>query len=639
MQSSVAFRVLLLAAALPVLAGEAAPPPAPTPAQPAEPTGADLVKARYTKFEYRIPMRDGARLLTAVYVPKDATPESGKKYPILLTRTPYGVGPYGADNYRAAIGPSDLFQKEGYVFAYQDVRGRWMSEGEYVNVRPVLQNRGPKDVDETTDTWDTIDWLVRNVAGSTGKVGMWGISYPGFYTSVALVDPHPALLAASPQAPIADWFTGDDFHHNGAFFPPHFFLFFSSFGVTREGPTKKREKRYDIDTPDGYRYYLGLPPVSQWNGKLLGGKAPFIDDVARHGTYDDFWKARNLRPRLKNVKPAVLTVGGWFDAENLYGSLQTYRSLETQSPAAARNYLVMGPWIHGGWGRNDGDALGPIRFGTRTSLWYREHLELPFFEFFLKGKGDARPAEATVFETGTNRWRSWDAWPPPSARPVLFHFREGGLLSREAPVATEALDEFVSDPARPVPYTAQVSIGMTQEYETEDQRFASTRPDVLVYETPALERDVLVAGPTGVDLWVSTTGTDADWVVKLVDVWPDDAVDPDPNPQKVRMGGYQQLVRGDVMRGKFRNSFEKPEPFEPGRPARIRFALNDVNHVFRSGHRIMVQLQSSWFPLVDRNPQVFTDIYVAPEDAYRKATHRLHRTKEMPSSVTLSIVD
>lgn len=623
------------AALAPAVLCAAPPPSTPSPA----PTVEEQLRARYTKFEYRIPMRDGVKLLTAVYVPKDAE-EGGKTFPILLHRTPYGVGPYGPDRYPKSLGPSELFWKAGYVFAEQDVRGRMMSEGEFVNVRPILTKRGPRDADDATDAYDTVDWLVKNVPGNNGKVGTWGISYPGYYAAVALVGAHPALSAVSPQAPIADWFEGDDFRHRGAFFLPHAFGFFSTFGVGRTGPTKKTEKWFEYDTPDGYRWFLKLPPLSEVNGKLLGGKAPFWDELVSHSTYDAFWKARDLRPHLAGpIRPAVLTVGGWFDAENLFGALSVYGAIEKQGPGV-RNALVMGPWVHGGWGRTDGDALGPVSFGGKTSLWYRENVELPFFERHLRGKPEEEPAEATVFETGTNRWRRFDSWPPKGTESRALYLREGGELSWVPPrsAGEDAFDEYLSDPARPVPFTARVSTRMVAEYMVEDQRFASTRPDVLVYETPVLEKDLALAGPITADLWVSTTGTDADWVVKLVDVYPEDLPDAGDEKPPVRMGGYQQLVRAEVIRGRFRDSLEKPEPFAPGVPARVRLTLNDVAHVFRSGHRVMVQVQSSWFPLVDRNPQTFVEIATAKPSDYRKATHRVHRSGAKPSKVVLTVL-
>jgi putative CocE/NonD family hydrolase len=598
--------------------------------------GLEAVKAGYTKYEYRIPMRDGKKLFTAVYVPKDAA----GRYPILLTRTPYSVGPYGIDNYKDNLGPSPLFGKEGgYIFAYQDVRGRWMSEGTHVNMRPQLDElrKGPQDIDESTDTYDTIDWLVKHVPNNNGKVGLWGISYPGFYTAAGMIDAHPALKATSPQAPINDWFVGDDWHHNGALLLPHAFNFLANFGRPRPEPTRKGPHPFEHDTHDGYDFFLKVGPLPGADRKYFKGDVAFWNEVMQHGTYDEFWKARNLRPHIKNIKPAVMTVGGWFDAENLFGALETFRRVEATSPMT-NNVLVMGPWSHGGWSNGDGSSLGLVPFNSKTSEYYRAQIELPFFEFYLKGKGEMKYPRAWVFETGTNQWRKYDAWPPKNAKPQSLYFHAGGKLGHTAPGETEeAADEYVSDPAKPVPYIERHGIGMQAEYMVADQRFAARRPDVLVYETEPLEEDVTIAGPVQVDLHVSTTGTDSDWVVKLIDVYPADFPDAEPKPP-VHRGDYQQLLRGDVMRGKFRNSLEKPEAFVPGKPARVQFVMQDVYHTFRPGHRIMVQVQSNWFPLIDRNPQTFVDIYTAKESDFRKATQRVYRSREMPSHLTVQVL-
>jgi putative CocE/NonD family hydrolase len=595
------------------------------------------VKAQYTKYEYRIPMRDGKRLFTAVYAPKDQS----HPYPILLTRTPYSVRPYGADQYRDSLGPSPLFAKAGYIFAYQDVRGRWMSEGEFVNMRPHKPDKkGPQDIDESTDTYDTIEWLIHHVPNHNSKVGMTGISYPGFYTAAGMIDAHPALTAVSPQAPVTDWFIGDDWHHNGALLVTHMFNFMARFDRPRPQPTKKFNPMFDTETPDGYAYFLSLGPLSEVGAKLFKGEAAFWDEAMRHGTYDEFWKARNLRQHLKDIKPAVMTVGGWFDAENLFGALEVYKKVKKNSEKT-HNHLVMGPWVHGGWARSEGSALGDVDFHAKTAEYYREHIELPFFEQHLKGKGKSTYPEAWVFETGTDLWRKYATWPPKESQPRSFFFHAGGKLGSEPPSDTspeEGCDEYPSDPSRPVPYFDKVSIGMATEYMTADQRFASRRPDVLVYQTEPLEEDVTVVGSFQAKLFVSTTATDSDWVVKLIDVYPDDYPDPRPNPTGVRMGGYQQLVRGDVMRGKFRNSFEKPEAFTPGKPTPVKWELPDICHTFRSGHRIMIQVQSSWFPLIDRNPQTFVDIYSAKESDYKKAMQRVYRTRELPSQVEVRVM-
>jgi putative CocE/NonD family hydrolase len=599
-------------------------------------SAASEVRASYEKSEYQIPMRDGVKLFTVVYSPRDKS----RKYPILLNRTPYSVGPYGPDAYKTSLGPSPLFMKEGYIFVYQDVRGRYMSEGEFVNMRPHKEQKsGPTDTDESTDTYDTIDWLIKNVPNNNGRVGMWGISYPGFYVAVGMIDAHPALKAASPQAPIADWFIGDDFHHNGAFFLPHAFNFLATFGRPRPRPTTETPPRFQHGTPDGYKFFLELGPLQNADRKYFKGDVAFWNEMMEHPNYDDFWKARNTLPHLKNIRPAVMTVGGWFDAEDLYGALNTYKATEKQSPGAY-NILVMGPWYHGGWARSDGDSLGAIQFGSKTAEFYRNEIELPFFNCFLKDKCDRKLPEAYVFETGSNRWRTYTEWPPRAAQPRAIYLREDGRLSFDPPAnERDAFDEYVSDPNKPVPYINGIAIGMTREYMVEDQRFAARRPDVLVYQTEPLAQDLTAAGPVKVTLYVSSTGTDADYVVKLIDVFPDDAPDPEPNPTGVRMGGYQMLVRGEPFRARFRNSFERPEPLRPGEVTKIEFVMPDINHAFLKGHRIMVQVQSTWFPLVDRNPQKFVpNIYKASEADFEKAVQRVHRSRAHASHITLNVV-
>ena len=584
------------------------------------------VKAAYTKSEHMIPMRDGVKLFTAVYAPK----ETSQKYPMLLNRTPYSCAPYGPDAYRETIGPSPLFQKEGYIIVYQDVRGAYMSEGTYVNMRPQNDHKSkPVDIDESSDTYDTIDWLVKNIPNNNGRVGMWGISYPGFYAAVGTIDAHPALKAASPQAPIADWFIGDDFHHNGTLFLPHAFNFFSGFGRPRPKPAPIAfGDRFNHGTQDGYKFFLEMGPLANADKKHFHGNIAFWSEMMDHPNYDSWWQARNTLPHLKNIKPAVMTVGGWFDAEDLYGALNTYQSVEKQS-SGAYNILVMGPWFHGGWARGDGEGLGDVRFGAKTSVFYRENIELPFFNYYLKDKGELKLPEAYVFETGSNKWKTYDQWPPANSRTESLYFNANGKLSFTAPSDSNAFDEYISDPARPVPFINNINIGMTREYMVDDQRFVSRRPDVLIYQTEALTEDVTVAGPINASLFVSTSGTDSDFIVKLIDVYPDNAPDNQPNPTGMKMGGYQMLVRGEPMRARFRNSFEKPEPMTPNKVAKVEYVMPDVNHTFLRGHRIMVQIQSSWFPLVDRNPQKFVDIYKASEADFQKATERVYHSSRV----------
>jgi putative CocE/NonD family hydrolase len=599
--------------------------------------GLEFIRSHYTKFEFQVPMRDGKKLFTSVYVPKDTS----EPYPIMFDRTPYSVGPYGVDNYKTSLGPSEKFARETFIFVYQDVRGRYLSEGEFVNMTPHRAvKRGPQDIDESTDTYDTIEWLIKNVPNNNGKVGMWGISYPGFYTAAGIIDAHPALKAASPQAPIADWFIGDDFHHNGTLYLPHMFRFFSSFGHPRPVPAlppPPGTQTSALTQQDGYSFFLGLGPLSNVNEKYFKQDVPFWTEMTQHDTYDEFWQARDLRRHLKNIKPAVMTVGGWFDAEDLFGALNTYKDIEAHSPGAT-NTLVMGPWYHGGWSRGDGDSLGHVQFNSRTAVFYREEIEFPFFNFWLKGKGDGKLPEAYVFETGTNQWRKEEAWPPKDVQAKALYFQAGGRLSFDVPKESGTpFDEYISDPNKPVPFISGQAPGMTREHMVEDQRFASTRTDVLTYQTDVLDSDVTLAGPITASLFVSTTGTDADWVVKLIDVYPEDFPDPDPNPTGIHMGGFQQLVRGEPMRGKFRNSFSKPEPFTPGKIEKVEWVMPDIDQCFRRGHRIMVQVQSSWFPLVDRNPQKFLDIFNAKTTDFVKATQRVYRGTGAASSLKINV--
>jgi putative CocE/NonD family hydrolase len=578
------------------------------------------------------------RLFTAVYVPKDRS----RSHPILLTRTPYGIAPYGVDAYPRSIGPSEELTSEGFIVAYQDVRGRSLSEGEFVEMRPHRPSKGPQDVDESTDTFDTVEWLVKNVPGNSGRVGQWGISYDGFYAAAALAGAHPALKAVSPQAPVADLYMGDDAYHNGAFLLAHNFGFYTFFAERKGPPGRPRPGQpFDYGTPDGYEYYLRMGPLANSLERLPDNR--YWKANLDHTTYDEFWRSRSIVPHLKQVTPAVMTVGGWFDAEDLQGPLAVYRQIERSSPGAV-NHLVMGPWSHGAWARGDGDRLGNVHFATKTAVFYRERVERPFFLEHLLGRSEAKLPEAYAFHTGVNEWRRHDAWPPRAAALRRLHLAASGRLAWEAPSAGEdAFDEYPSDPARPVPHLGYVVQGTAGDYMTEDQRFASRRPDVLVYETEPLAADLGAAGPVEVTLHVSTTGTDSDFVVKLIDVYPPDFPQPPgssgPPAHWVRMGGYQQLVRGEPFRGKFRRGFDSPVPFEPGKPDAITFTMPDVAHTFRRGHRVMVQVQSSWFPHVDRNPQTFVDIpHARPED-FRKATQRVYRSSSRPSSVGLWVLE
>ena len=601
------------------------------------------IRQHYNKMERYITMRDGVRLFTSIYVPKDQK----RKYPILITRTPYSLSPYGESQYPSGLVPSMLFVKEGYIFVYQDVRGRWMSEGNFVDIRPNNPDKkSVNDIDESTDTYDTVEWLLKNLPTGNGKVGIYGISYPGFYATASLPGAHPAVRAVSPQAPVTDWFIGDDFHHNGAFMMMDAFAFYSSFGAPRPKPIKPSEgpEPFQYYTQDNYKFYSELEPLKNVKARYFADSMKFWNDLMDHGTYDAFWKARNIRTWLTNIKPATLVVGGLFDAEDCFGALHTYEALEKQNHGN-QNTIVMGPWYHGGWSGGTGGWYGEaaeifcdIRTDTVTSTWYQENIEFPFFQHYLNDKPDPGIPEAMIFETGSNKWRRYNKWPPENMEQKNLYLLPEGGLSFNPPAEEQSFDEYVSDPAKPVPYDDGIHLKRTQGYMINDQRFASRRPDVMVYQTGALTDDMTIAGPVIADLLVSTTGTDADYVVKLIDVYPDDYPNPVPNPGNLTLGGYQMLVRAEVMRGKFRNSYEKPEPFTPGVITEVKYNLPDVSHCFRKGHRIMVQVQNSWFPLVDLNPQKFTDIYHADKKDFQKATQRIYHDKKDPSSVIVSIL-
>jgi putative CocE/NonD family hydrolase len=591
------------------------------------------IRAHYTKYDYRIPMRDGVKLFTSVYVPKD----DSQPYPILMMRTPYSIAPYGIDRYPARLGPSELFSKEGFIFVYQDVRGRYLSEGTFIDVPAHSTHLSPKESDESTDTYDTIDWLVKNVANNNGKVGIWGISYPGFYAAFSLMNSHPALKAVSPQAPMGDVGNGDDAYHNGAFYLAANFGFYTFFKPRGDPERPQPAVPFQYGTEDQYDYYLRMGPLAN-AGALLKGTNGYWADVLKHPDYDEFWQARAQAPHMKNVKPAVLFVGGWFDAEDLSGPLKLFRATEAGGPASPVT-LTMGPFRHGGWSRGDGETLGNLNFGSKAGEYYRANIEFPFFMEHLKGKGNglrekagAPNPKAFVFETGTDQWMRFAAWPPAKATAARLYLEAGGKLSFSRPESA-GFDEYTSDPAHPVPVIGEIGEGMPGDYMTYDQRFASQRPDVLTYQTEPLDRDVTIAGPITPSLHVSTSGTDSDFVVKLIDVYPNDYPNPDPNPKDLHMGGYQQLVRGEPFRGKFRDSMAKPEPFQPGVPAKIEFAMPDVCHTFRPGHRIMVQIQSSWFPLTDRNPQKFVNIPEAKTSDFQKAVERVYRGGAEGSSI------
>jgi putative CocE/NonD family hydrolase len=622
-------------------------PLTPLQAQPAPAAASYDVKANYTKYEFRVPMRDGVKLFTSVYVPKD----SSKTWPFLMVRTPYSVAPYGTDFYKKTLGPTEDFDKAGFIYVFQDVRGRYMSEGTWLEMTPHKPGKASaKDIDESSDTYDTVEWLLKNIPNNNGKVGMWGISYPGFYVSAGIIDSHPAIKAASPQAPVTDMFMGDDSYHGGAFMLASNFGFYSAF-KQQKNPTVQPKKwdRFEYETEDAYQFFLKHGTIANLD-KLLAGPEHFAwKNGIDNDVYNDYWKSRNISAHMKGVKAAVLTVGGWFDLEDPMGPFLTYRAIKKYN-SGAYNGIVMGPWVHGGWARTEGAHLGMVDFAMKNSEFFMKKIQLPFFEQYLKSSGDAKLPEAYVFETGTNVWRQFPQWPPKQVQAKTLYFREGGALSFDAPRNDKtSFDEYVSDPAKPVPFIAYTAPNVPQEYVVGDQRFASTRPDVLTYQTEPLEEDVTIAGPISPRLFVSTTGTDSDWVVKLIDVYPPEweedgagagtAERPkDVPPPKIRKAGYQQLVRGEPLRGKFRNGMEKPEAMIPGAVTAINFDIPDMLHNFRRGHRIMVQLQSSWFPLIDRNPQVFMRIPDAKPEDFKAVTQRVYRAPSQASGVLLQIM-
>ncbi|MCY7347056.1 MAG: CocE/NonD family hydrolase, partial [Pyrinomonadaceae bacterium] len=621
---------------------------------------AKYITDNYTKREAMIPMRDGVKLFTSIYEPKAKA--KAAKYPIMFDRTPYTVSPYGADKFKTSLGPNELFAREGYIFVYQDVRGRWMSEGEFVDIRPDIANTDKTKIDESTDTFDSVEWLIKNVANNNGRVGMWGISYPGFYTSAGIIDTHPAIKAASPQAPVSDWFHGDDMHHNGALFLAQNYDFFGFFGQPRpkpETPATTTAKQFPKGTEDGYNYFKdlgGLKETADNYEAKLGTRIKFWDEMMQHPNYDQYWKDRSILPKLKNIKTAVMTVGGWYDNEDLFGALETYQHIERQNPGIY-NVLVVGPWFHGGWERGDGDWLGTAYFGEKTALYYQSKIELPFFNKFLKDKGDiSNIKEVNAFDTGANKWREFSTYNPTNGTDTALYLTADGGLSFELP-KSDGMNEYVSDPSKPVPYTQKITHNYPRDFMTEDQRFAATRPDVLVYQTAPLTEDITVAGDIKPAIFISSSGTDSDFIVKLIDVFPDDYNYPEtgkklPNgePERIKPpqdsafsvfepGGYQMLLRGEPFPARFRNSFEKPEPLTPNQAVKINYTMPGIIHTFKKGHRMMVQIQSTWFPLVARNPQKFMENYkLASAGDFQKATERVYYGGKNLSAIVLPIM-
>lgn len=584
------------------------------------------IRANYTKYEYQIPMRDGVKLFTSVYIPIDDT----KKYPIMMQRTPYRVAPYGADKYKAKLGPSEAFEQEGFIFVFQDVRGKFRSEGEFVNMRPQdAYKRGKKATDDATDTYDTIDWLIKNIEGNNGKVGMWGTSYPGYYTSVASINSHPALKAISPQAPIADWFF-DDFHRNGAFVTPMAFIFFDTFDKQREGEFSYWPEGMKSETPDGYQFFRNLGPLTNVNDKYFHGERPFWNEVIQHPNYDDYWQSRDVLQHLTNTKPATLVVGGWYDTEDLYGPLYTYQAM-SKNNKEDHVKLVMGPWYHGQWQSEKGGAeLGEAQFGFDTSAWFQKDVLLPFFKTHLKGAKEAEIATATMFETGSNRWRKFDVWPPKAgSQQTMYLAKNEKLVTKKSDSGNS---EYISDPNKPVPHSAKISRGWDRPYMVEDQRFAARRPDVLVFETDTLESDLTIAGAIDLDLWFSTNKSAADIVVKVVDVFP--SIDENSNKVDKARGNRHELVRWGVLRGRFRESMSEPKAFVPNSPTKIEFELYDLLHTFKRGHKLQIQIQSSMFPFIDMNPQNYVEnIFEAKESDFTKALHTIYHDKDHQSAI------
>ncbi len=599
------------------------------------------VRENFYKIERMIPMRDGIKLFTAFYIPKD----SSEKHPILFNRTPYTCSPYGEDKFNPRIYETYWlnYLKEGYIIAIQDVRGQWMSEGEYVDVRPFNPAKKGKEFDEASDTYDAIDWMINNLPGNNKRVGVFGISYPGFYSTMAALSGHPALKAVSPQAPVTDWFQGDDFHHNGAFFLMDGFGFYSGFGKPRPKPTTQFTPGYRIPSEDNYDFYLKTGALQNFS-KIIGDSIAFWKDLYAHPDYDDWWKARNTRNFVTNIKPAMLIVGGLFDAEDCFGAWNLYKAIEQKNPNTD-NRLVMGPWFHGGWGgRSDGSYMGNVRFGSKTSEFYQRQIEIPFFNFYLKLKGTVHDiAEANIFFSGENQWRKLKQWPPETMNSREIYLESNGALSWNRPGSSNSFTEYISDPAHPVPYTEDIHLGRTREYMTDDQRFAGRRTDVLTFSTFTLEEDITLAGPLVAKLMTSISTTDADFVVKLIDVFPDEfkydeKVSGKGNGKDYPMGGYQMLVRGEIMRGKYRNSFAKPEAFTPGKITEVKYTLPDIAHTFKKGHKLMIQIQSSWFPLADRNPQKFINIYTCNDSDFQKSTIKIYHDAVNVSSIFLPIL-
>ncbi len=616
------------------------PPPAPSPQQQMH-EYANFLNTHYVKHEFRIPMRDGVKLYTQVYTPVAGGFEDKGPYPFLMTRTPYSCGSYDDADIRPRVTGNETMVRSGYILVCQDVRGRWESEGSWVEMTLPKDGKG---IDESTDTYDTVDWLLKNVPGNNGNVGIQGISYPGFYTAASIIDGHPAIKAASPQAPMINLFDGDDSYHGGAFMLAANHSFYAPFFKPQQNPLKEEPKNdFTFSIKDGYAYYLSLGSLAN-SDTPAAGTNPLYHDQVIHDTYDPYWVSRNMEFHLHGIKAAVMLVGGWFDAEDLAGPVKAFHAIDKLSPDAPADTLVEGPWVHGGWSRGSGAQLGDIKFGDAPSAFFQTTMEAPFFAHYLKGADWTPLPKAYTFETGSNVWKKYDAWPPKQAVAKTIYFQPNGGLSFSAPTEKLSKDEYINDPAHPVPYLNFVAEeDVPQRYMDDDQRFATTRADVLVYQTEPLTEDVTIVGPIKPHLKIASTGTDADFDVKLIDVFPQDFTYPeDPKPGRraaeTVMGGYQMMVRGEPFRAKFRNSLAKPEPLTPGKLTDVNFSMQDVNHTFLKGHRIMVQVESTWFPLTDRNPNVFMDIAKAKPEDYKKATETVFHQAGAASGIELLVM-
>lgn len=592
------------------------------------------VRENYQKAEYMVEMRDGVKLFTQVYSPKDQS----KTYPVLLHRTPYSCNPYGPEKFRRRVSPNQFMLRDNYIVVYQDVRGRWASEGKFVEMTPHLDHKKQKtDIDEASDTYDTIDWLIKNIPANNGRVGQWGISYPGFFTSAGSVSEHPALKASSPQAPMADLWRDDAFHY-GAFMIAANFGFYTFFQEFKQPSKTPMPALFEIENPDGYDYYMRMGSTKNSEDHFYKNRNPYYHENFDHPNYDSHWQKRNILPHLKGIKHAVMVVGGWYDEQDLYGTFNTYKAIEKQNPGIQSTFVV-GPWVHGGWAGSSGQTLADVDFGTKVSPFYQENIEAKFFKHHLIDTTSALDLpEAYLFETGTNQWRKFDTYPPKGAKEKSLYFHAKGKLSFTAPTQLSSASDYISDPNHPVPFSGKINDGFSASYMVEDQRFAYQRPDVLSFETDVLDKDMTLAGAITAKLKVATSGTDADWVVKVIDVYPMDAQN-DPKKPEVVFGGYQQLIRSEIIRGKFRNSVEKPEPFVPNKITDVHFDLQDVLHTFRKGHKIMVQVQSSSFPWADRNPQKFMNIFEAKESDYQKASHKVYHEKNAASYLKISVLE